>query len=262
MTAPRPQRSCFAIVAFLIALGMIVGYSVVDRGGDYVRMCANIPRNVATQYTDLISYELRTPDLAIDAVVLRESATPGAPDVVLCNRSRPPPLLAIPGGYVEYGEAVEIAFVRELVEETGIDLIEWLTALHNSRTLADQAVRNLRRGFGRVTPLPGRDGHLRVDHYGLYANPRRDLRRHTASSVYVTYIPRGSRFYDVAPKAHDDVKHCQFWPLADIIAADDVARRGLRGASIFAFDHGDVLRDVLESVRREAQETAVVPAAH
>jgi 8-oxo-dGTP diphosphatase len=42
--------------------------------------------------------------------------------VVLIERKNPPPGWAIPGGFVEVGESVETAAVREAREETGLDV--------------------------------------------------------------------------------------------------------------------------------------------
>ena len=43
--------------------------------------------------------------------------------IVLVKRGRPPFGMAIPGGFVEEGESVEHAAVREMKEETGLDVI-------------------------------------------------------------------------------------------------------------------------------------------
>lgn len=87
-----------------------------------------------------------TPALAVD-LVIELADRPGRP-IVLIERRRPPPGLALPGGFVDIGETVEQAACREAREETGLDV---------------QLVRLL----------------------GVYSDPARDPRGHTVSVVYV-----------------------------------------------------------------------------
>ena len=68
--------------------------------------------------------------------------------VVLIKRKYPPEGWAIPGGFVEYGETLEEAAVREVKEETGLD------------------VKLLLQFF-------------------TYSDPGRDPRRHTITTVYI-----------------------------------------------------------------------------
>lgn len=68
--------------------------------------------------------------------------------IVLIKRKNPPPGWAIPGGFVDYGESVEQAAVREAREETGLD------------------VRLVRQ-------------------FHTYSAPDRDARFHTISTVYI-----------------------------------------------------------------------------
>lgn len=93
---------------------------------------------------------ITTPLLAVDIII--EQADPGH-GIVLIERRNPPPGWALPGGFVDVGETVERAAVREAWEETGL------------------AVR------------------LRCL-LGCYSDPRRDPRGHTVSIVYVA-VPTG-----------------------------------------------------------------------
>ena len=87
-----------------------------------------------------------TPLLAVD-VIVEMTDHPGRP-VVLVARRNPPLGWAIPGGFVDLGETIEHAAVRELKEETGLDIVD-LSLL------------------------------------GVYSDPNRDPRGHTVRVVFV-----------------------------------------------------------------------------
>jgi ADP-ribose pyrophosphatase YjhB (NUDIX family) len=84
----------------------------------------------------------RNPVPTVDVIIELESG------IVLIKRRNPPPGWAIPGGFVDYGESVETAAVREAREETGLDV---------------RLVRLL----------------------GVYSDPQRDPRSHTISTVFI-----------------------------------------------------------------------------
>ena len=61
--------------------------------------------------------EYRNPIPTADAIIAREDGA-----IVLIQRKNPPLGWAIPGGYVEYGEELSKACVREAREETSLEV--------------------------------------------------------------------------------------------------------------------------------------------
>lgn len=84
----------------------------------------------------------RNPTPTVDVII----ACPGR-KVVLIERKNAPFGWALPGGFVDYGETVECAAVREAAEETGLEV--------------------------ELTGL-----------FGVYSDPKRDARKHTLSVVF------------------------------------------------------------------------------
>jgi len=99
---------------------------------------------------------IKTPLLSVDGIIelYKDEVFQG---IVLIERLNEPLGLAIPGGFVDIGESVEDAVVREMKEETDLD-VEILSLLN------------------------------------VYSDPSRDPRFHTASVIYICKaqgIPRG-----------------------------------------------------------------------
>lgn len=106
----------------------------------------------------------RGPRLTVDVLIERD--TDAGPAVVLVRRRHPPPGWALPGGFVETGETVEAAAVREAREETGLAV--------------------------RLTAL-----------LGVYSDPSRDPRFHTVSVVFLARAEGEPRGGDDAAEARE-----------------------------------------------------------
>jgi ADP-ribose pyrophosphatase YjhB (NUDIX family) len=84
----------------------------------------------------------RNPFLTVDAIIEIGGG------IILIKRKNPPPGWAIPGGFVDYGETLEDAVIREAKEETGLDI---------------KLVRQ----------------------FHTYSEPKRDPRHHTVSTIFI-----------------------------------------------------------------------------
>ena len=91
--------------------------------------------------------EIRTPLLAVD-MIIRLWEREKFRGIVLIERKNEPRGFALPGGFVDVGESVEQAVIREMKEETGLD--------------------------------------VEISHLlGVYSDPQRDPRGHVVSVVFV-----------------------------------------------------------------------------
>ena len=104
----------------------------------------------------------RNPVPTVDIII--ETQTAGVLGIVLIERKNPPHGWAIPGGFVDYGESLEQAAVREAAEETGleVELVELL---------------------------------------GAYSDPNRDPRQHTITNVFIARASGAPRASSDAARA-------------------------------------------------------------
>jgi 8-oxo-dGTP diphosphatase len=134
--------------------------------------------------------DFRNPAPTVDVVILLAGDR-----VVLVRRKNPPREWAIPGGFVDEGERLDLAAAREAAEETGLSV-----------TLLEQ--------------------------FHSYSDPARDRRRHTISTVYLATAAGQPRGGDDAAEARAFAWNALPDPLAfdhrEILA--DVRRYLLTGA--------------------------------
>ncbi|WP_457562637.1 NUDIX domain-containing protein [Caminibacter pacificus] len=131
-----------------------------------------------------------TPFLTVDGII--KIFNPDFKGIVLIKRKNPPLGYALPGGFVDYGEKVETALIREMKEETNLDV--------------------------KIEKI-----------LGVYSDPNRDPRMHTASIVFVCHA------FDY-PKAGDDAKETFVVKLEDI-PWDELV-----------FDHKKILEDFIKGL--------------
>lgn len=137
-----------------------------------------------------MSWKPKTPYLTTDGIVEIYNASGEFLGIVLIERKNTPAGLALPGGFVDVGERIEDAVVREMKEEISLDV----------------EIREL---------------------LGVYSDPNRDKRFHTASVVYIC------KAYGT-PIGADDAKE------AMIVKLENLQLDKL------VFDHGDILKNYLK----------------
>jgi 8-oxo-dGTP diphosphatase len=99
-----------------------------------------------------MSEKLRNPLPTVDIIIELSAG------IVLIERKNPPYGWALPGGFVDYGESLEAAAIREAKEEICLDV-------------------------------------QLLEQFYTYSDPKRDSRHHTISTVYIAAgqgLPRGA----------------------------------------------------------------------
>ncbi len=106
--------------------------------------------------------QYRNPVPTVDIIIETEDA--GKKGIVLIKRKNPPYGWAIPGGFVDYGETLELAAIREANEETSlhVDLVR---------------------------------------QFHTYSDPSRDPRLHTVTTVFIAKASGKLRAMDDAAEA-------------------------------------------------------------
>ena len=116
----------------------------------------NVFQKEASSYVDHILNNLgQGPYITVDVIIELPEG------IVVIERSKPPYGLALPGGFVDYGETLEEAVIRETKEETNLDL------------------KDLRQ-------------------FHTYSDPSRDPRFHTISTVFTAQGRGNPKFGDDA----------------------------------------------------------------
>ena len=135
-------------------------------------------------------FEPKTPYVAADIIIRYQGG------IVLIERKNEPAGWALPGGFVEIGESVEEAAVREAREETSLDVAlveQFYTYSKPGRDPRFQTVTVVFIGIGAGT-LKGRDDARRAEVFGPSNLPEQIAFDHRKIiNDYYQYLATGLR---------------------------------------------------------------------
>lgn len=147
------RASKFLLAWFLLSIAALI-WSVFQQIS--IQKCPYVwhggnPEFKGSCWCSADQYCMCTPSLAIDAIITVKNAP--EPSIVLVRRrDNPRDIYALPGGFVDIGETIEHATIREVKEETNLDL-------------------------------------LHLSQFRVYSDPKRDKRRHTGKHTLSSTIP-------------------------------------------------------------------------
>lgn len=157
----------------------------------------------------------------------------GALKVLLIERGDAPYAghWALPGGFVEVDEDADSAAVRELAEETNIDV----SRINDKRA---------RFAGGDCDRVANDQELIHLEQLKTYSTPDRDPRMRVVSVAYVAFAA------DLPdPEAGDDAANARWWAVEDILGDDPEI--------LLAFDHHEILTDALDRVRSKLEYTTL-----
>jgi len=138
----------------------------------YDQEAFDVFNKIVFSYLEYITKKLQNgPFTTVDAIIELDDG------IVLIERSNPPFGWALPGGFVDYGESLEEAVIREAKEETSLDLTD-------------------------------------VKQFHTYSEPNRDPRFHTIATVFIASAKGEPKAGDDAAKLKvvklGDIKNLEF----------------------------------------------------
>lgn len=202
--------------------------TVCEKCGNYLEVLSH--KNGCVTYRLTKPYDpYAFPPFAVTVDLAIFTIRDGSLQVLLIERGDEPfkGHWALPGGFVNPNESADGAALRELQEETGIDV----KLLNNFRTLISAKSTDVSK-------------HIHLEQLKTYSAPNRDPRMRVVSVAHVAFAA------DMPPpKAGDDAANARWWPVEDVVGEDPEIS--------LAFDHAVILDDALERVKSKLEYTTL-----